>query len=415
MAHPASSDAARVYVIHENEAWVEPLRREFAARSIPFAEWFLDAGILDLREPPPAGVFYNRMSASSHTRGHRYAAEYTGAVLGWLTRHGRTIVNGERALQLEISKVAQYEALARFGIETPPTLAVVGRENIAPAAERLGFPLILKHNRAGKGLGVRLFLSAAALNEYVASADFQEPVDGITLVQRYLKAPAPFITRVEFVGGRFLYAVRVDTSQGFELCPADACQVDAAALAGACPAEAPTEKFRILRDFDSPLLPRWQRFLAANDIGIAGVEFIVDENGRAFTYDINTNTNYNPEAEAKDGRRGMGAIAEHLAMLLQREIIQSDKFTALPFKAVKSGFRPDGVRLSSPRDDAPQEIPSGEDRVSQQSPDHSGSGNNQERRKPNNIGKEQDEFDDLKAIDDQPMSSKTDSYANAKI
>jgi len=27
----------------------------------------------DLTSPPPKGVFYNRMSASSHTRGHRYA------------------------------------------------------------------------------------------------------------------------------------------------------------------------------------------------------------------------------------------------------------------------------------------------------------------------------------------------------
>jgi len=197
----------------------------------------------------------------------------------------------------------------------PPTIAAVGRDSIAEAAKRLGFPLILKHNRAGKGLGVRLLLSAAALDEHLGGAQFEEPIDGITLVQRYIKAPAPFITRVEFVGGRFLYAVRVDTSQGFELCPADACQVDAAA-AGVCPAEAPSERFSILPKFEHALIPRWQAFLAANDIGIAGVEFIVDEHGRAFTYDVNTNTNYNPDAEAKDGRRGMGAIADHLGRLL---------------------------------------------------------------------------------------------------
>jgi len=149
-------------VIHENNAWVEPLRRAFAARGIPYGEWFLDKGILDLRAVPPAGVFYNRMSASSHTRDHRYAAEYTSTVLAWLKRHGRTVVNGERALQLEISKVAQYEALARVGVETPPTIAVVGRDNIDAAADRMGFPLILKHNRGGKGLGVRLFLTAGA-------------------------------------------------------------------------------------------------------------------------------------------------------------------------------------------------------------------------------------------------------------
>jgi hypothetical protein len=319
-----SSRAPQVYVIHENDAWVEPLRTAFAARNIPFAEWFLDEGVLDLRQTPPPGVFYNRMSASSHTRDHRYAPELTAAVLAWLTHHGRRTVNGERAIALEVSKVAQYEALAKFDIETPPTLAAVGKRNIADAARRLGYPVILKHNRAGKGLGVQLLLSAQALEEHLASEAFQPSIDGITLVQRYIKAPQPFITRVEFVGGKFLYAVRVDTSQGFELCPADACRIDAPPLAEVCPAVAPADRFRIVRDFDHPLIGRWQAFLAANDIGIAGIEFIVDETGRAYTYDVNTNTNYNPDAEASDGRTdtdasGMGAIASHLGGLLRRE------------------------------------------------------------------------------------------------
>ena len=324
----------RVYVIHENDEWVAPLRKNFEARGIPFAEWHLDEGILDLRAAPPPGVFYNRMSASSHTRDHRYAPELTGAVLSWLKGHGAVVVNGERALQLELSKVAQYEALAKFGIETPQTLAVVGKYNIAEAAQRLGYPVILKHNRAGKGLGVRLLLSAAALDEHLASGEFEGSVDGITLVQRYIKAPAPFITRVEFVGGKLLYAVRVDTSQGFELCPADVCQIEAPPLADVCPAVAPSDKFQIVRDFDHPLLPKWQAFLAENEIGIAGIEFIVDESGRAFTYDVNTNTNYNPDAEAKDGRdgtsrSGMGAVATYLGGLLARQTGAAAKEPAL--------------------------------------------------------------------------------------
>jgi hypothetical protein len=310
---------SKVYVIHENSVWVEPLRSAFGELGTPFEEWFLDQGVLDLRSPPPQGVFYNRMSASSHTRDHRYAAEYTGAVLAWLGRHGRTIVNDSRALRLEISKVAQYEALAAFGIPTPETLAVVGRENIVPAAETLGYPLILKHNRGGKGLGVRLFLSRAALEEHLASLEFEEPVDGITLVQRYIQAPKPYITRLEFVGGRFLYAVQVDTSQGFELCPADACQVDASAIgSAACPAVAPSEKFRVIGDYQNQLIPTYEQFLTANGIGIAGIEVIVDGNGRTFTYDVNTNTNYNPEAEARAGLFGMRSIARYLDNLLRQ-------------------------------------------------------------------------------------------------
>jgi glutathione synthase/RimK-type ligase-like ATP-grasp enzyme len=307
----------RIFVLHENTPWVEPLRRELAAIEAPFSEWFLDRGQVDLTSSPPEGIFYNRMSASSHTRGHRFAPEYTGAVLAWLTRHGRTIVNGERALQLEVSKVAQYESLAKFGIETPATIAVIGREHIPRAASAIGYPIILKHNRAGKGLGVKLIYSDAALEEHLASEAFEGSVDGILLVQRYIKAPKPFITRVEFVGGQLLYAVHVDTSQGFELCPADACNV--AQASEACPAVAQSDKFQIVRHFEHPLIPTWQSFLTANDIGVAGIEFIEDARGRAYTYDVNTNTNYNPDAEAKDGRRGMQAIALHLGRLLVKQ------------------------------------------------------------------------------------------------
>lgn len=311
---------SKIHVIHENDAWLAPLRAAFGAIRAPYEEWFLDRGLLDLTRPPPGGVFYNRMSASSHTRGHHYAPEYAAAVIEWLERHGRTVVNGRRALQLELSKVAQYEALAAWGIPTPPTVAVVGEPHIRDAAARIGYPLILKHNRAGKGLGVRLVRSAAALEEAIASIAASEdpyatPRDGIWLVQRYIAAPEPFVTRAEFIGGKFLYAVRVDTSEGFELCPADACAIPEGA---ACPAAAPGEKFRIIEGFSHPLIPRMESFLAANGIGVGAIEFVTDAAGNAFAYDVNTNTNYNAEAERRAGVSAPLALARHLASLLPR-------------------------------------------------------------------------------------------------
>jgi len=320
---------SRIHVIHENDAWVVPLRAAFESLGAPFEEWFLDTGILDLNRAPPEGVFYNRMSASSHTRGHIYAPEYAGAVIEWLEGHGRTVVNGRRALQLELSKVAQYQALAAHHIPTPETIAVVGAEHIPQAAQKLGYPVILKHNRAGKGLGVRLVNSAAglaqALEALAADTDpHAQPRDGIWLVQRYIAAPEPFITRAEFIGGKFLYAVRVDTSEGFELCPADACQVGEGEF---CPAVAPGEKFRILEGFSHPLIPRMESFLTANGIGVGAIEFITDREGRTFAYDVNTNTNYNAEAERKAGREGartgMGAVAAHLAGLLGNRLAKA--------------------------------------------------------------------------------------------
>jgi hypothetical protein len=307
-----------IHVIHENDTWVEPLRVAFAERGLPYQEWFLSEGTVDLSAPPPQGVFYNRMSASSHTRGHRYGPELTAATLAWLESHGRRVVNNGRALQLEVSKVAQYEALRAHGIRTPRTVAAVGAQNIVAAARTLPTPFITKHNRAGKGLGVRLFQSVDALEAYVSGPAFEDSVDGITLVQEYIRAPQPVITRVEFVGGQFLYAVEVDTSLGFELCPADVCQVDDRFCpVGETPAPA-APRFRIVEGFADPLIERYQRFIAANGIGIAGIEFVRDAAGEAYTYDVNTNTNYNSAAEAEAGLYGMRAIAGYLGRELAR-------------------------------------------------------------------------------------------------
>jgi len=296
---------AQIHVVHENAAWAAPLFDALERGGLPYRDWHLAEGAVDLTEAPPEGVFYNRMSASSHTRGHRFAPELTAALLAWLESHERHVLNGGRALQLELSKVAQYEALRRHGIRTPATIAAVGRAALLDAAERFaGERFITKHNRAGKGLGVRLFDDLAAFAGYLESDGFEPSVDGVTLIQQYVEAPEPFITRVEFIGRELLYAVRVDTSAGFELCPADVCQTPDAGMA--------VPRFEIIAGFDHPLLPVYRRFLDANAVDVAAFEFIVDRQGIAYTYDVNTNTNYNPEAEARAGVSGMAALAAFL-------------------------------------------------------------------------------------------------------
>ncbi len=313
---------SRIHVLHENAAWLPPLASAFDQRSLPWTEWYFDAGTFDLAAPPPQGVFYNRMSASSHTRDHRFSAELTAAVLAWLVRWDRRVVNGPSALDLEISKARQYAALESHGIATPRTVLVAGREHVAAAALRhfTGQPVILKPNRGGKGLGVQLFTSTGSLAAYVAGEAYEAPVDGLHLLQEYVRAARPFITRAEFVGGRFLYAVEVDTSDGFELCPADACVVGDAN----CPVgQAPRDKFTIIDGIPGVLRTRLERFLAASGVEVAGIEFITDTEGRTLVYDVNTNTNYNADAEARAGRTGTarsgpGAIAAFLGAELHR-------------------------------------------------------------------------------------------------
>lgn len=309
---------SKIYVIHENSEWTEHLFKRLEELNLPYEDWNLVNGTVDLASVPPEGVFYSRMSASSHTRGHRFAPEFTSAVLSWLEHHGRVVINGSRVLQFELSKVLQYLELERFGIKTPRTIAAVGKDEILKAAKEFeGKKFITKHNRAGKGLGVQLFTSVEALQHYVEGESFEEPVDGITLLQDYIESPESFITRCEFIDGKFFYAVRVDTSEGFELCPADACTIDDLF----CPLgeeSSKPAKFQIREEFEHPVIEKYERLLAANHIKIAGIEFIEDKHGNIFTYDINTNTNYNSEAEAASGKYGMLAVSEYLERELNK-------------------------------------------------------------------------------------------------
>lgn len=312
---------SKVYIIHENSEWTNHLTNRLTELGVPFEEWHLDQGILDLSTAPPEGIYYNRMSASSHTRGNRFAPELTAQVLAWLERHGRTVWNGSKALQLEVSKVAQYLELEAHGVRTPKTIAAVGKEQILQAARQLGKKsFITKHNRAGKGLGVQLFQSLEGLQAYLESPAFEEPVDGITLIQEYIYSPESYITRCEFIGGKFVYAVQVDTSEGFELCPADACQIGDLFCPVGEEAPAPKPKFQIIQDFQDPILEKYEEVLRDNGIQVAGIEFIRDADGTIYTYDINTNTNYNAQAEEAAGIYGMLELAKQLQQQLKQTI-----------------------------------------------------------------------------------------------
>jgi len=314
----ADSDTAtadtRLYVIHENPDWYAPLAAAFDQAGVPHEQWLLGDAVVDLEEEPPAGLFWSRMSASAHTRGHPFAKDQTRGVLAWLEAHGRRVVNGRHVLDLEMSKVEQLAALRAAGFDVPRTVAVAGPSGLAAAARKIPVPFISKHNQGGKGLGVRLFTSHDEYDSYLAGPDYEPPVDGITLLQEYLVAAQPRITRAEIVGGEFVYAITADTDRGgFQLCPADACAVPPA---GGPPAVPEPSLFTLRAGFSDPVIGRYLDFASAHGIGIAGFEFIETADGRLVTYDINTTTNYNAEIEAVAPRSALAAVASYLGGLL---------------------------------------------------------------------------------------------------
>ena len=305
----------KIYIIHENDEWIEPLRKELQEINAPFEEWHLGKRNVDHLDKPPMGIFYNRMSASSHTRGHRYAPEYTAVVLNWLEKYERRVINNSKALNLEISKSLQYKELESLGIKTPKTIYCSNKESILKSANIFRKSFITKHNRGGKGLGVKLFSNKKELDSYVSGKDFEQSIDGITLLQEYIDTRPKVIIRAEFVNSKFIYAVEVDASDGFELCPAcseDQIDVPDTQFFGEfCPTIG--NKFRIIKNYKrNKLIENYEKFIKKNGIEIAGIEYITDKNGVVYTYDINTNTNYNSQAEKKSEVKGMRSIAKFL-------------------------------------------------------------------------------------------------------
>ena len=318
----------KIHVLHENPGWYAPFAAAFDAEGIPHQQWPLGAGPLELGATPPDGVYWSRMSASAHTRGHPLAGEHARAVLCWLESHGRRVVNGRSVLEFELSKVDQLTALRAEGLDVPRTVAVAGRDGLDAAAGKLPVPFISKPNRGGTGHGVRRFNSHREFAEYLRSPDYDEPVDGITLLQEYVQPAKPFITRVEVVGGRFVYAITADTERGgFELCPADACATGQPGTAGQPGTVGqPDGKglFALREGFDHPIVGRYLDFARWHGIEIAGFEFIETADGRVVTYDVNTNTNYNPAIEAVAPRPGAREVARFLGRLLAGEIAAAD-------------------------------------------------------------------------------------------
>jgi glutathione synthase/RimK-type ligase-like ATP-grasp enzyme len=258
------------------------------------------------------------MSPSSHTRGHSESVGLAREILAWLESWGRWVLNGSHALELEVSKLRQELALRRYGIQSPRTYLANDRDLLLELAEEFDGPFITKHNQGGKGLGIRLFQNPDQLAVYLDSEDYDPGPNGQIILQQYIEPKEPHITRVEVAGGRFLFAMHSATTDGFELCPSDACQVPSQAPQ-VCPIDGQDErsdsppKFR-LADLTAsdPLVGRLIALCMGEGLDQAGIEFVEDKDGERWVYDINGTTNYNSAVERAAGIDGMRATVRYL-------------------------------------------------------------------------------------------------------
>ena len=313
-------------IYHEHPDWFRPLFAELDRRGIPCQR-------IDAREPffydpadpaRPFSVFFNRMSPSAYLRGGGSAILHTLNFLAHLERLGTRVVNGHRAFAHEVSKALQLTLLAELGLRAPRS-RVIHRGSDAPAAARgLRFPVVVKANVGGSGAGITRFDAPEDL-QAAADADYLEMgLDGVALVQEFIPARDGHITRVETLGGRFLYAIDVYPEAGsFDLCPADACQTKdgadlARSAAGACPVDAPRRGLRVEKaDVPPEVIAACERIARAAGIDVGGVESMIDDrDGQRVYYDVNALSNFVADAPRVIGFDPHARLVDFLAGLL---------------------------------------------------------------------------------------------------
>jgi len=286
-----------IAIYYEHPKWFRPLFSELDSRGIQYVK--LNPSCHSFN-PAAAGsdfsLLFNRVSASAHERGNSQAIFFTQSYLAYLETIGIRVINGTRAFALEISKARQLQLLNSLGLRFPKTQVVNCANEILAAALHIGFPLLVKPNIGGRGAGIARLNSMEQLEAAIDKASLNFGIDQTALVQEFIPARNGHITRVETLGGKFLYALDILTSgQEFNLCPAEICQVESVSAFledSTSGAPNPRRQVEICKPPVSTI-DAVEKIAAFGGIDVGGVEYMVDDrDGRVVYYDINALSNF---------------------------------------------------------------------------------------------------------------------------
>jgi hypothetical protein len=297
-----------IAIYHEHPHWFERLFAELDRRGTPYERVDATRHRFDIE---PNGnrsysLLFNRMSPSAYTRGHGNGIYYTVSYLEHLERLGVRVINGSRGFRNEISKASQLSVLHSLGLPYPRARVINHPEQAPAAAEGFRFPIIVKPNVGGSGKGIVRFDTAEALAEAAHTGQFSLGLDSTALIQEFIPARDKHITRVEVVGGKYLYGINVYiTGETFDLCPADICKTTSGVELNlaTCAVEAPKAGLRV-EGYTPPaqVIADVERIMQTAGIDVGGVEYVIDDRDvQLYYYDINALSNF-----VSDGPRVVG-------------------------------------------------------------------------------------------------------------
>ena len=294
--------SAPIGILDEHPEWSARLIAELEHRRLPFEKIDHSNHAFDPRDRIARySVIVNRTSPSSHRRGHGGVLFYAEALLAHWEALGIPVINPVHAYRFEKSKALQIGLFERLGLNYPRTVVVNHRDQVLKASGELRFPLLVKPNIGGSGALIERFDSRADLEARAAALDFGP--DGTVLVQEFVDSEGGAIVRVEVLDDRYLYAIRiVRPESNFNLCPADICQVPAAAPGadlGACPVDAKPGLSVTRYDAPAAVVDQARALARAASIDVGGIEYLVGRaDGRVYFYDVNATSNFVADAPA---------------------------------------------------------------------------------------------------------------------
>jgi glutathione synthase/RimK-type ligase-like ATP-grasp enzyme len=305
-------------IYHEHPHWFAPLFAQLEHRGLPYERLDAAAHTFDPSElSTPYSLVFNRASPSAYLRGHAQSIFYTLHWLRHLVRLGIPVVNGAAVYSLELSKASQLDLLDDLGLPYPRAFVINNPAQAPAAAAALRFPVLVKANVGGSGAGIVRYDTPAALAEAVVSGRVALGIDGTALVQESAPLRDGHITRVETLGGKYLYAINVFPAVGsFDLCPADACQTTEGVelVRGACAVDAPRTGLRV--EGTTPpdeIIAQVERIARAARLDVGGIEFLVDDrDGRHYFYDINALSNFVADSPSVVGFDAFARLVDYL-------------------------------------------------------------------------------------------------------
>jgi glutathione synthase/RimK-type ligase-like ATP-grasp enzyme len=291
-----------IAIYHEHPDWFKPLFEELNNRGIPYVRLNPAAHEFAIEERRPNfSLFFNRMSPSAYLREGTQGIFYTLNYLKHLEYHGIPVVNGYKCFTYETSKALQLMLMQSLGIKYPKARVVNHPSKLIEAAEGLRFPVVVKANIGGSGAGITKYQSLNDLKEAVVAGNMNFGVDHIALLQEFIPARGGYITRIETLGGKFLYGIRVYlTGDTFNLCPADICQTSSGVelVRNACAIEAPKNGLKV-EGYTPPasVIASIEKIVQQAGIDVGGIEYIIDDrDGELLYYDVNALSNFVADA-----------------------------------------------------------------------------------------------------------------------